>query len=48
MIIRSFTWTSIRGYVEQTTCMADGAGHATLNLNFRLENNQTGFMGYDG
>ena len=34
MVIRSFTWTSIRGNVEQTTCMADGAGHCNFEFKF--------------
>jgi len=24
IVIRSFTWTSIKGHVEQVSCMADG------------------------
>jgi PAS domain S-box-containing protein len=35
MVIRSFTWTSIRGNVEQTTCMADGAGNCNFEFKFK-------------
>jgi PAS domain S-box-containing protein len=34
MVIRSFTWTSIKGNVEQTTCMADGAGKCGFEFKF--------------
>ncbi len=38
MVIRSFTWTSISGKVEQTTCMADGAGNCNFEFKFSLKN----------
>lgn len=34
MVIRSFTWTGIRGSVEQTLCMADGAGKCNFEFKF--------------
>ncbi len=34
MVIRSFTWTSIKGTVEQTLCMADGAGKCNFEFKF--------------
>jgi PAS domain S-box-containing protein len=37
MVIRSFTWTSIKGNVEQTTCMADGSGKCGFEFKFSKE-----------
>lgn len=37
MVIRSFTWTSIRGNVEQTSCMADGASRCDFEFKFSTE-----------
>jgi predicted hydrocarbon binding protein len=37
MVIRSFTWTSIKGNVEQTTCMADGAAKCGFEFKFTKE-----------
>jgi PAS domain S-box-containing protein len=34
MVIRSFTWTSIRGNVEQTACMADGSHGCDFEFRF--------------
>jgi PAS domain S-box-containing protein len=36
MVIRSFTWTSIKGSIEQTSCMADGSG--SCNFEFKFSN----------
>jgi len=41
MVIRSFTWTSIRGNVEQTSCMADGDGYCNFEFKFMKKNNET-------
>jgi PAS domain S-box-containing protein len=35
MIIRSFTWTSIRGSVEQTMCMADCGNNCIFEFTFK-------------
>jgi PAS domain S-box-containing protein len=32
IVIRSFTWTEIKGHVEQKTCMADGAGECVFKF----------------
>ena len=37
MVIRSFTWTSIRGSVEQTTCMADGGSKCDFEFKFSMD-----------
>lgn len=37
MVIRSFTWTSIRGSVEQTTCMADGGSNCDFEFKFSMD-----------
>ncbi len=37
MVMRSFTWTSIRGNVEQTSCMADGSGNCNFEFKFTRE-----------
>lgn len=37
MVIRSFTWTGIRGNVEQTLCMADGAGKCNFEFKFAVK-----------
>ena len=34
MVIRSFTWTNIKGNVEQTLCMADGANKCSFEFTF--------------
>jgi hypothetical protein len=34
MVIRSFTWTSIRGNVEQIACMADGSHGCDFEFRF--------------
>ena len=34
IVLRSFTWTGIRGNVEQTACMADGAGKCKFEFIF--------------
>ncbi|HEX7468188.1 MAG TPA: methanogen output domain 1-containing protein [Methanobacterium sp.] len=41
MVIRSFTWTSIKGTVEQTSCMADGDGCYNFEFKFLKKNNET-------
>jgi len=41
MVIRSFTWTLIKGNVEQTSCMADGDGYCNFEFKFRKKNNET-------
>ena len=41
MVIRSFTWTSIKGNVEQTSCMADGDGYCNFEFKFMKKNNET-------
>jgi PAS domain S-box-containing protein len=38
MVIRSFTWTPIKGSVEQTMCMADGADKCNFEFKFITEN----------
>ena len=37
MVIRSFTWTSIRGSVEQTACMADGGSGCDFEFKFSMD-----------
>jgi len=37
IIIRSFTWSSIRGNAEQTTCMAEGSDGCTFEFAFTLK-----------
>jgi PAS domain S-box-containing protein len=37
MVIRSFTWTNIRGNVEQTMCMADGASDCNFEFKFNTD-----------
>jgi len=37
MVIRSFTWTNIRGNVEQTMCMADGSSDCNFEFKFTKE-----------
>ncbi|MCE7698355.1 MAG: methanogen output domain 1-containing protein, partial [Methanobacterium paludis] len=32
IVIRSFTWTEIKGHVEQKNCMADGAGECVFKF----------------
>lgn len=37
IVIRSFTWTSIKGYVEQVSCMAEGSKNCKFQFNLSKE-----------
>ncbi|MGZ7117638.1 MAG: methanogen output domain 1-containing protein, partial [Methanobacterium sp.] len=39
IVIRSFTWTSIKGHVEQVSCMAEGNKGCIFQFNLSKENN---------
>lgn len=37
IVIRSFTWTGLKGSVEQISCMADGSGNCQFQFTFSLK-----------